>query len=379
MSRTVSTPRRSTSPIRPNWARTALDGALDRLCDRAEAAVHGGYNILILSDRTVGADRIPIPALLATAAVHHHLIRKGLRTSVGLVVETGEAREVHHFACLAGYGAEAINPYLAFETLLEHDSDETAWRSRRRRGRQALHQGDRQGPAEGDVQDGHLDLPVLLRRADLRRRRPVSGLRRRSTSPAPRPRSRASAWTRSPRRRCGATATPSATTRSIATRSTSAASTPTACAARTMSGRPTRSRRCSMRCAATSQDDYREFAELINEQDERLHDDPRPVPHQDCGGDRARAGAARRGRAGDRDRQALRDRRDVASARSRARRTRRWHRHEPDRRQVEHRRGRRGAGALPRRCRTAIRCARRSSRSPRAASASRPSTSSTPT
>ena len=65
----------------------------------------------------VGPDRIPIPALLATAAVHHHLIRKGLRTAVGLVVETGEAREVHHFACLAGYGAEAINPYLAFETL----------------------------------------------------------------------------------------------------------------------------------------------------------------------------------------------------------------------------------------------------------------------
>jgi glutamate synthase (NADPH) large chain len=90
---------------------------LDRLCERAEAAVKGGYNIIILSDRMVGPDRIPIPALLATAAVHHHLIRKGLRTSVGLVVETGEAREVHHFACLAGYGAEAINPYLAFETL----------------------------------------------------------------------------------------------------------------------------------------------------------------------------------------------------------------------------------------------------------------------
>jgi glutamate synthase (NADPH/NADH) large chain len=60
--------------------------------------------------------RIPIPALLATSAVHHHLIRKGLRTS-GLVVETGEAREVHHFATLAGYGAEAINPYLAFDTI----------------------------------------------------------------------------------------------------------------------------------------------------------------------------------------------------------------------------------------------------------------------
>ncbi|MCG7394402.1 glutamate synthase large subunit [Microvirga sp. ACRRW] len=98
---------------------SALDGALDRLCDRAEAAVHGGYNIIILTDRMVGPDRIPIPALLATAAVHNYLIRKGLRTSVGLVLESGEPREIHHFACLAGYGAEAINPYLAFETIAD--------------------------------------------------------------------------------------------------------------------------------------------------------------------------------------------------------------------------------------------------------------------
>ena len=95
-----------------------MKAALAALCERAEAAVKGGYNIIILSDRRAGPDRIPIPALLATAAVHHHLIRKGLRTAVGLVVETGEAREVHHFCCLAGYGAEAINPYLAFETLI---------------------------------------------------------------------------------------------------------------------------------------------------------------------------------------------------------------------------------------------------------------------
>ncbi|MDZ4368039.1 MAG: glutamate synthase large subunit [Afipia sp.] len=92
---------------------------LDRLCARAEEAVAQGYNIVILSDRLVSAERVAIPALLATSAVHHHLIRHGLRTSVGLVVETGEAREVHHFACLAGYGAEAINPYLAFETLAD--------------------------------------------------------------------------------------------------------------------------------------------------------------------------------------------------------------------------------------------------------------------
>ncbi|MBK1624517.1 glutamate synthase large subunit [Afifella marina] len=96
-----------------------MEDALDRLCQRAEKAVLEGYNIIILSDRLVGPQRIAMPALLATAAVHHHLIRKGLRTSVGLVVETGEAREVHHFAVLAGYGAEAINPYLAFETLAQ--------------------------------------------------------------------------------------------------------------------------------------------------------------------------------------------------------------------------------------------------------------------
>ncbi len=91
--------------------------ALEKLCEAAEQAVREGYNILILSDRRVDADNLAIPALLATSAVHHHLIRKGLRTSSGLVVETGAALEVHHFATLAGYGAEAVNPYLAFETI----------------------------------------------------------------------------------------------------------------------------------------------------------------------------------------------------------------------------------------------------------------------
>ena len=91
--------------------------ALERLCQEAEQAVLDGHNILILSDRNTNADYVPIPALLATSAVHHHLIRRGLRTSSGLVVETGAALEVHHFATLAGYGAEAINPYLAFDTI----------------------------------------------------------------------------------------------------------------------------------------------------------------------------------------------------------------------------------------------------------------------
>ncbi len=94
-----------------------MEVAIETLCGQADAAVRDGINIIILSDRRAGADRIAIPSLLACAAVHHHLIRVGLRTSVGLVIELGEPREVHHFCCLAGYGAEAINPYLAFETL----------------------------------------------------------------------------------------------------------------------------------------------------------------------------------------------------------------------------------------------------------------------
>ena len=94
-----------------------MGAALDGLCAAAEKAVHDGANILVLSDRDTSAARMPVPMLLATSAVHHHLIRAGLRTKVGLVIETGSAREVHHFAMLAGYGAEAIHPYLAFETL----------------------------------------------------------------------------------------------------------------------------------------------------------------------------------------------------------------------------------------------------------------------
>ncbi len=92
--------------------------SLDVVCAEAEEAVRSKeINIIILSDRAAGPDRIPIPSLLATSAVHHHLIKQGLRTSVGLVIETGEAYEVHQFCTLAGYGAEAINPYLAFDTL----------------------------------------------------------------------------------------------------------------------------------------------------------------------------------------------------------------------------------------------------------------------
>ena len=95
----------------------ALRAALQRVADEASAAIEAGARILILSDRDCDVDHAPIPSLLLTSAVHHHLVRTGQRTQVGLVVETGEAREVHHVALLIGYGAAAVNPYLAFETL----------------------------------------------------------------------------------------------------------------------------------------------------------------------------------------------------------------------------------------------------------------------
>jgi len=91
--------------------------AIKALCDAADKAVAAGYNVLILSDRAMSRTQVAIPALLATAAVHHHLVRAGLRTSTGLVVETGSAREVHHFALLASYGAEAVCPWLVYETI----------------------------------------------------------------------------------------------------------------------------------------------------------------------------------------------------------------------------------------------------------------------
>ena len=96
---------------------SGMEGALEKLCLAAKRAVEDGNNILALSDRDMDSTHIAIPALLATSAVHHFLTREGLRTKVGLVVETGEAREVQHFALLAAYGAEAVNPYLAFDTL----------------------------------------------------------------------------------------------------------------------------------------------------------------------------------------------------------------------------------------------------------------------
>jgi glutamate synthase (NADPH/NADH) large chain len=101
------------------WGKEAIEARLASLAAQAEDAVRAGFSILIISDRRVHRDQLAIPALLALSAIHQHLVNRGLRTSTGLVVETGSAREVHHFALLGGYGAEAVHPYLAFDTLAD--------------------------------------------------------------------------------------------------------------------------------------------------------------------------------------------------------------------------------------------------------------------
>ena len=112
----------------PRDGAAGLERAMEELCRQASAAVASGHTLLVLSDRGVDDEQAPIPSLLATAGVHHHLVREGTRTKCALIVESGEAREVHHMALLLSYGAAAVNPYLAFETIedliLEHDLSE---------------------------------------------------------------------------------------------------------------------------------------------------------------------------------------------------------------------------------------------------------------
>ncbi len=153
--------------------------ALERICRQAREAIAESVNIIILSDRLLGPRRAPVPSLLALAAVHHHLVLQGTRLRAGIIVESGEPREVHHFATLIGYGASAINPYLLLETL-DRAGDRGAHlpaRGRRggepdqrRAGRAEPRQSDRQRAPEDDLQDGHLHDPVLPRGADLRGR-----------------------------------------------------------------------------------------------------------------------------------------------------------------------------------------------------------------
>ena len=109
--------------LRTGDGKSAMIEALDRVCVEAEAAIDDGFSLVILSDRKISADRAPLSALLACGAVHQHLIRQIKRTRIGIVIESGEAREVHDLCLLVGYGADAINPYLAFEALWQSRSE----------------------------------------------------------------------------------------------------------------------------------------------------------------------------------------------------------------------------------------------------------------
>ena len=331
--------------------------------------------ILVLSDRDSTADLAPIPSLLLTAAVHQHLVREQTRTQVALVVESGDCREVHHVAVLIGYGAAAVNPYLAFEIGRGPDRDRRAGRHRAGQGGPQLRQGARQGRPEDHVQDGHLDRLLVLRRPGLRGGRPGRPSWSSATSPAP----------------------PS-TIGGVGLAEIHAE-----VAARHATAYPANAaERAHRRLEVGGEYQWRREGELHLFNPEtvfllqhatrsRQYDvfqqytvqggragRRRPARCAGCSGcatgDRP-AGAARRGRAGQRDRQAVRHRRDVLrlDLGGGARDPR--HRDEPARRQVQHRRGRRGRRAAAR----PGAAARRSSRSPAAGSASPPNTWSTPT
>ena len=166
---------------------TGMSDAIERICRQAREAIAEGVNIIILSDRQLGPRRAAIPSLLAVAAVHHHLVLERTRLRAGIIVESGEPREVHHFATLIGFGASAVNPYLMLETLDTMVAEGRITRAAvdgeaqplgAEEAAQNVDQGDRQRASEDDLQDGHLDDPVLPRRADLRGGRPREGARR---------------------------------------------------------------------------------------------------------------------------------------------------------------------------------------------------------
>ena len=145
---------------------------MDGLCRRASLAVKIGYSLLILTDRGMDDEYAPIPSLLALSAVHNYLVREGSRTQVALIIESGEPREVMHFCLLIGYGASAVNPYLAIETLEERGRARPSACGHDVRDRaEKLQEGHQQRPAEGLLQDGHLDAAKLSRRAGFRSHR----------------------------------------------------------------------------------------------------------------------------------------------------------------------------------------------------------------
>ena len=252
----------------------------------------------MLSDRDSDAELAPIPSLLLTAAVHHHLIREKTRTQVGLVVEAGDVREVHHVALLIGYGAAAVNPYLAMETVEDLVRAGHVLPGIDPSRRPQPDQGARQGRAQGDVQDGHLHRRLLPRRPDLRGRRPgqelVDAVLHRHHLPARRRRPRRHrrggrrAGTPGPTRPAGIALGAPRARRSAASTSGAARASCTCSTRRRSSG-------CSTPPAPAATTSSRSTRRGSNEQSERLMTLRGLFELRD--GERA-AGADRRGRAG---------------------------------------------------------------------------------
>jgi hypothetical protein len=326
----------------PSTNGEGLAKAMDELCRRASEAVASGYDILILSDRGVSRDLAPIPSLLATAGVHHHLVREGTRTRCALVVESGDAREVHHVSLLLGYGAGVVNPYVAFETIDDMIRQKAHHRHRARQGDPELHQGAQQGRAEGDVEDGDLRAAELLRRAGLRGHRPEHGVHRQVLHPHHVARGRRRHRSHLEEVRCATTARSAASRRRPRSSSRAANISGAATASTTCSTRR-RCTSCSTRPAPGQYKIFKEYTKAVDVPEPAPRDAARAVPLQAALG----AGAARRSGAGGEDRQALRDRRDVLRLDQRRGARDAGDRHEPAGRQVEHRRGRRGRRALP--------------------------------
>ena len=322
--------------------------ALDRICAEASGAIDAGYSLIVLSDRATGADRVPISALAAVGAVHHHLVRTHARTRIGILVETGEAREVHQHCLLIGYGADAVNPYLAFEAL---------WDARRNGYLdEAAHVTDdadvvaayRKGVAKGMLKVmakmGHLDAAVLQGGADLRGRRPRGrgrrALFRRHGEP------RAGGWLRGPRG--GDAAPPRDRIPAARHRRPSGAAEPR--------GLPLAPRRRYAHVgprghggpAGGGPDGQRRGVLALRaarQRGEHAPEHPARAPEVQGGRGRRSHRARRRG-AGRGDRETLRDRRNELRVHlGRSPRVPR-DRDEPHRRQVEHGRGRRGRGPL---------------------------------
>ena len=306
-------------------AAAGLRAALDRLCRRGRRRrCAAGVNILILSDRGVSPELAPIPMLLATGAVHHHLIREGSRTRCGIVCETGEAREVAHFALLIGYGAGAINPYLAFETIdelvedgsfvpEELDAEDGASRTTSRPCDKGLLKIVRQ--------DGDLDAAAATAARRSSRRSGSIASSSRAASPARRRASRESATTCSRARRCMRHERAFPDDDFVVPGARSGRPLSVACARRAAHVQPRHRRRSSstrVRQRRASRT-FKEFSQAADDEAERLCTLRGLFRFKFVAG----ADPARRGRAGQRDREALLHRRDVATARSRSRRTRR--------------------------------------------------------